>query len=254
MDFKRVSRIPIKYSDIVNGFVKEVEAVLPRDTSYYNIVDLIKHLILLYFYSFIESQLLTEDEINQIFNLFKSNNKDIVNQSWKLIYESKEDGLEKDKFIKNVHDKQNIVFLAKLKRHTIIGGYTKHGWIKQASSGYGYVNVCYTADKDAFVFYVKSPENYESFICNVEQDEESICNALGYHQNGYGNFGYRWIFYVDASSKQFIVQSFSTRYEAYANYQSFSHGKDCLDGQDAFVTNVYQRPEFEFEVFQIQIE
>ena len=86
MDLKRVSRIPMKYIDIVNGFVKEAQTALPMNNSYFNIVDLIKHLILLYFYTFIESQLLTHDEIDKLSNLLTSNDKDIVNHAMKLIF------------------------------------------------------------------------------------------------------------------------------------------------------------------------
>ena len=79
----------------------------------------------------------------------------------------------------------------KISDGTIIGGYTKGGWKKSKGK-----ITDYTADKDAFVFYLQSPSNHKPFISNVKQDKESIQRALGYSVTSYGNFGYQWIFHI----------------------------------------------------------
>ena len=52
---------------------------------------------------------LSHDEIDELANLLKSNDKDIVNDEWKLIFQSKKDGIERGKFVESVHDKQHIL-------------------------------------------------------------------------------------------------------------------------------------------------
>ena len=127
LQLKRVDKIGQKYKNIVNGFVKQVQSELPSDNIYYNIVDLIKYMILLYYHAIFDSNLLTETEQDKLLDLFQKYNEEIVNNSWISIFDSAKDGFERDTFIDKVHDKQNILLLIKLKGDTIIGGYTKAG-------------------------------------------------------------------------------------------------------------------------------
>ena len=47
MDLKRVGIIPQKYKDLITEYTKRAQSLFTTKTSYYNIVDLIKHTILL---------------------------------------------------------------------------------------------------------------------------------------------------------------------------------------------------------------
>ena len=108
--FANLKKISQKYKDIINGFVKEVQCLLPDNNAYFNIVDLIKYLILLYYHKIIESKLLIDDEKDKLLNLLTENNKSIiVDYPWQLIFESQTDGKERQNFIDKVYDKPNIL-------------------------------------------------------------------------------------------------------------------------------------------------
>ena len=242
MDLKRVSRISQKYKDIVNGFAKEVECLFPDNNSYFNIVDLIKHLILLYYHTTFESKLLNDEEKDKLLNLLKQNNKSIADYSWKLVFESREDGKKTDIFIKKVYNRPNIILLIKLQGQTIIGGFTKTGWNKSIK------RYKWSADKNAFVFFLQSKDGHESFISNVKQNEEAVDHALGYYGNQYGMFGYCWIFYVTNES---LYQQWHHGDERYGNYEPFKHGQRYL-GQSS--GRSYNCDQWDIEAFQIQYQ
>ena len=111
MDLKRVSRIPAKYKTIVQGYVGQVQTVFPDQNSYFNIVDLIKHIILLYFYQGFESKILSDHEQEIFRNLFIENKKFMVNNDWKLIYRGSRDGFAQETCVLKVYDKPNIIIL-----------------------------------------------------------------------------------------------------------------------------------------------
>ena len=50
MDLKKITKINQKNKDTVFGFIRTVQALLPEDNQYYNIITSIQHLILLYFH------------------------------------------------------------------------------------------------------------------------------------------------------------------------------------------------------------
>ena len=63
MDSKQIKRVPQKGWDAVNGYVRLIQSMFPDDNAYYNIVELIRHIIIMYYYIFIESNLLSNEEI-----------------------------------------------------------------------------------------------------------------------------------------------------------------------------------------------
>lgn len=105
MDLKRVNRIGQKYKDITNGYLKIAQALFHVDNSYFNIVDLIKHIILLYYHHLFESKILSEEEQDKFITFLKTNNKHITNYEWELIYDSTKDGLKADTFVNKVYDR-----------------------------------------------------------------------------------------------------------------------------------------------------
>ena len=104
-DFKRIVKINQKYKDIVNGYIKRVQAVFPSHIQY-NISDHICHLILLFYYKIFRTNILSDTEQEQFLDLLRDNNKSIVDYPWKLIYDSTKDGLKSDTFVNKVYDHQ----------------------------------------------------------------------------------------------------------------------------------------------------
>ena len=252
MDLKRVDRIHQKYKDIVNHFIKDVETLLPRNNTYYTIPDLINHMILLYYHMIFESNLLDYEDREKLLNLLNNNDKEIVNYSWKLIFDSAKDGFGEESILNKMNCKQNIFLLIKLKGDIIIGGYTRTGW--NASTTKPRTATGARSDKDAFVFYLKSPRNYQPFISNVRQDEKSSFKALGYGNSSYyGLFGDKWIFYfsVQLMDMNALGLQYHHGSEEDGNYEEFSHGQNFLSGEDVYW---YTTDEFDMEVFQIEIE
>ena len=93
MDLKRVNKISEKYKDVVNGYTHRVQCLFPKDNAYYNIVDVIKHIILLYYFSFslFESDLLFGQEQDEFFSFLSKNGKNITQYPWKLLCKSSKD-------------------------------------------------------------------------------------------------------------------------------------------------------------------
>ena len=246
-DLKKVNRIGQKSKDIVFGYVRKIQLSFPSDNTYFNIVDLVIHLILLYFYHVFNSELLTEEEQDNFLSFLAANDKIIVEYPWKLIYKACKNELSHKTFSEHVHGHKNVLLLIKYKYENdlngecIIGGYTKTGWNKNGVvSGRSYD---YNCDKDAFVFCFKSSKGYKACISNIKQDKESILDATGNHYNLYGGFGHDYIFYFSNQSLQLQSNGISNSYE------QFEHGQRVLDGSNGYqITNNVQ-----IEVFQIEI-
>ena len=181
MDSKRVNRIPQRYKTIVNGYVKD---------TYYNIADLIKHMILLYFVNTMESKILSNDEHDQFRNLLIENQKFIVDNECKLIYRQSEEIVNGAHFRQKVFGKSNVLILIESENGNVIGGYTKTGWDKDFV-GYGH-----STDKNAFIFQIRSSKGYKPFISNIKQSDDSMTKAIGYGFNQWVQFGYTWIFSI----------------------------------------------------------
>ena len=137
-------------------------------------------------------------------------------------------------FRDKVQGKPNILLLIRLKGECIIGGYTKIGWIERENS-----------DKDAFLYFLKSPHNHESFISNIEQDKEE--DAVGYNLFCFFGFGRQsWTLYFDEDrlTMQRILET--------PNYEDFpsAHGQ-ILAGSEEYRKVGYDQ--VELEVFQIEM-
>lgn len=250
MDLKKVNKISQRYKDLVNRFVGEVQDLLPDTNSYFNIVDSIKHVILLYYHTNFESRLLNEVEVEKLLRLLSENNKSITNHDWKLIFESKVDGKDKDNFVDTVYGKEDVLMLIKIKGDIIIGGYTKTGWDEYINTLSKY-NPKWSADKDAFVFYIQSPEKYEPFIAHVKKDHDSIKHAIGYYGNAYGVFGHtsNCVFYVNENLQLLEGSQIEDGYDGWTNYMKYGHGQAHLTADDS---GFFNQHEYDFEVFQVE--
>ena len=243
LDLKGVNKISQKYKDIVNGFIKKVQSSLPSDNTYFNVVDAIKHLILLYYFSLFESDILFGQEQDKFLSLLQENNKIIAKHPWKLLYQSNKDGeINKGKFVKIVHGKMNILSLIRLNEDCIIGGYTKVGWATTTPSlvcGYNYYS-----DGDAFLFYFKSNNNdHQPFISNITDSRKKY--ALSDHptdpQDLYGAFGQGYLLYFQDTELGLQGQD--------GTYRSIGFFEDeiRLDGKRGYSMCT----KFELEIFQV---
>ena len=228
MDLRKVHKIPQKYKYLVNGYVKEVQCLLPDDNSYFNLVDLIHHLILLYFYQALDSIILTNDEQGKFRNMLIQNNKSFIDNQWQLIYRMTQQPMNKETFFNKVYGRSDILLLIESECKNVFGGYTKTGWIKDFV-GYGH-----SADKDAFVFQIRSAQGYEPFISNIKMNERAdfnIKHALGYGFGSFAQFGNSWIFQMWFKEENGHT-SCKTFHSNPDNYEQFQYSKQMLGGKD----------------------
>ena len=108
----------------------------------------------------------------------------------------------------------------------VFGGYTKTGWWKNVFAKQ--FDEDWRGDKDAFLFFIKSPHCSIPFISNIKQDEKSISKALGYSTDTFGNFGKRWAFYI--KDQRFYQQDNGRN----NNYELFGHKKEYITGSDYY--------------------
>ena len=219
---RRIEHINQKCKDTVSGYIKKSQLMFPKDNPYYNIVDLIQHFILLYFYQKFESNILTDDEQDIFTNLWIDNDKQFIDNDWKLIYRGSRDGFDRESAVNKIYDNQNVILLIDTENGNAFGGYTKTGWNSRIKS------YKHTPDRDAFVFQIRSSNGYKPFISNVEKDEDSIRYSLG-HNNGslWGLFGLTWIFGIRYDAKKEKTTVFN---EDTDNYEQFEHSRPFLGG------------------------
>ena len=240
MDLKRVNRISQKHKDIVFGYIKQVQSLLPPDNAFFNIVSLIQHLILLYYSLTFASKILNEDEREKFLNLLQANDKIIVDYPWKLIFDSEEDGLGFDSFTSKVHGHRNVLLLIELNGECVIGGYTKIGWTK------GINTFTWKEDNDAFVYYLKSPKNYKPFISSIDVNAGYSSKVIGHYPpswKSYACIGYTFLFYIQ-----------ECKFHQQANYsrnaiETFKHGESLLTASHDYNGTEY----IVIEVFQIEM-
>ena len=182
-----------------------------------------------------ESNILNLAEQADFLDLLRENDKSIVDHPWKLLFESRHDNLTRLTFINKVWDHSNVLILIQLKDDCIIGGFTKIGWQKS-----NMFTSDYEEDKDAFLFYFKSPDKHEPFICNIES--RKIEKAIGYDSDdrtAIACFGSPFAFYIEDGL--FVCQYCGT-------YGDYPHGSNYLAGDSSYSgTNPI------VEVFEIQM-
>ena len=190
-DFQRVKACNQRDKDIVYGYIRKVQSILPHEqNSYFIIVQLIQNLILLYFHNKIDSKLLTHDEQSKLFKLFEDNAKDkfmklLRNKSLKLIFKSSGKDMNAKNCIEKVYDRKDILILIHSENDNICGGYTSVGWSKELQNGAG---DRYVPDKDAFIFNIRSSNGYEPKL-SYSQDWAQKALRHYTNDNAYLMFG-----------------------------------------------------------------
>ena len=251
----KLQNIRQKDKDIVSGFAKQAQLLFPDENAYYNIVELIQILIVVYYSATFDTEILNDDTEQEKFTSFLSENKKITpDSSFKLLYRSLRDGLNKKSFVERVYQKRNILLVIKVKdkdNECIIGGYTKTGWDNDEpahkSSTYQYYS-----DKDAFVYCFKSANNeHPPFISNIRQTDDdfishAICDTCDdlVSDPAFGAFGHSWIFWFTENGIYLKSHGGGGRY---SNYEQFASGSSTkLHGGNS--ANLIQ-----LEVFQIEM-
>ena len=140
IEFQKVKACNQRDKDIVYGYIKMVQSILPHEqNSYFIIVQLIQNLILLYFHQRMDTKLLTDKQQHKLFQLFEDNAKDefiqlLTNKSLKLIFKSSGEKMNAQKCIDKVYDKKDILVLVHSLNNNIFGGYTSVGWSKESQN------------------------------------------------------------------------------------------------------------------------
>ena len=235
MDLKRVNKINQRYKDIVIGYIKQVQILLPQNNAYYNIGHLINHIILLYYYHVFDSEILSDEDQFELLDLLKKNNKEIANFTPKLLYRSTRDGINRSDFVPKVHGIPNVIVFIHLHKECIIGGFTKCGWDKELNE------YDWRPDKDAFVFHLKSPKKLKPWISNIKQDSKSINHALGHDNISYACFGSTWIFDVMAG------EYYQQKNHKQNSFEQFPDGHGYLSADSKYDID----SEIQIEAFQM---
>ena len=128
--------------------------------------------------------ILNDNEINTLICLINETNKNIGNE-FELIYRGSRDGWYASDFHKNCDNKGKTLSIIHTDSNNVFGGYTSIPWTNgtdpnityDTSSFYNYVKDC-----DAFLFLIRSKNNYKSEIFSVknanyavEHSEKNMC-------------------------------------------------------------------------------
>ena len=185
MDLRKVKKIRQRDKDIVYGYIKIAQLLFrdAPDNPYYIINQLIQDLCLLYFHLFIESKILSDNEIDSFMKLLRDNDKpEFDHYEYKLIYRSSRDGLGKLICENKVYGKKNILMIVESEGNNVCGGYTLTGWETGKK-----LNYSTTKDSKAFLYNIRSSKGYKPCISNVKDD--CIDSALAYYDLCYCSFG-----------------------------------------------------------------
>eukprot|EP01084_Bolivina_argentea_P024508 45671_1 len=233
VELHKVARIGQKYKDIVFGYVRKAELLLPSGNPYFNVVDLVKHLCLLYYYCMIESSILTDEQSSDFLELLEKNNKYLGTHEWKLIYRGTMQNTQKYKCVKQVYDKPNLMCIFLGMRGDICGGYTSNGWSmsKHNEINRGHSNY-YSKDSKAFVFSIKSKNVYKPLILDIKPEETH--RALRYSERQYCVFGSGFTLFLETN---YIYCNNTTNFESFPNIYHLLGGQH---GEKVKMVEIFQ--------------
>eukprot|EP01084_Bolivina_argentea_P064976 118444_1 len=192
VSFDRIKTIKQSYKDIVFGYIRKCQDLLPQHVLYYQIPQPIQSTILLFYYSMLDSSILTDNECDILFSLFEKHNKfkELGYFEYELIYSSKRDGIGEIAFKKKSHNKKSILCFIESTEGNVFGGYTKRGWWNDENYG--------QQDDNAFIFSIRSNKNNPPAIfSSVKSSSAAIWNQDNY----YCVFGGDCAFYVKQDGK-----------------------------------------------------
>ena len=94
MSLSEKQSYPQTHTDVIQGYIRNVETLFPSDNPYYHIIENIKQKILEYYFERFQSNLLDSNESNKFSNLLIKHNKTIGNYPWKLLLSGKTDKVD----------------------------------------------------------------------------------------------------------------------------------------------------------------
>ena len=190
LPFDKVKRIRQKEKDIVFGYLRKFQAMVHMKEGIVcsNIPKSIQYSILLFFYSDIESKILTDAETDDLLFLFEEQHKfkELKNYSFHLLYASYRDGIGEKIFKKICHDQQHLLCLIHAKEGNVFGGYTSKGWrgihVGQAQD-----------DEKAFLFLIRSKKGHDPKLFNNRGTDRELYNQRGFYCM-FGSYCAFWIY------------------------------------------------------------
>ena len=216
------------------GYTRECQCLLPSNETYYQIHKSIQYSILLFFYTSIESKILTDKEIDTLLSMFDEQNKFKeldVGYTYNVLYASYRDGIGETIFKEMCHDQPNLVCLISTKTGNVFGGYTSTGWRgKQSCKG--------QHDDKAFIFNIRSSKNYPPRIFNVTKPEWALWNQ----NNFYCMFGGTSIYFIYHNGEH--GETYDTKTKANRQYEKIP--------EDHYLTGSRKFPVENIEVFQLK--
>ena len=185
-DLKDVAYISQRHKDIVYGFIKDVFKSFPSDNSYYTPDGLISSICLLYYFTRINSKILTVKESSAFINLLEKESKfnNLGNYKWNLIYRLSDDGFSFNIFREKCHELKNIVAIIHSDTNNVFGGYLSVGWQKYEDY------FAYQKDPNAFLFLIRSSKDYPMELFNVKEKEDCYISCV--HDEEVCIFGGGW--------------------------------------------------------------
>ena len=180
--FNRITKSRQRDRDIVSGYIKKVQKLLPTDNSFHVIVQLIQDLCLLYFSIVIDTKILTDSEQSKLIEMVNDHttNKFMINE-WRLLYRATRDGFEQENFYQKCDEKNNTICIIQTTNDNIFGGYTS---LKLSKSQSQFFN--HETDPFAFVYLIRSNKGDNPRIFPVQNNGKL---AIQHYMHGYLSFG-----------------------------------------------------------------
>lgn len=104
-----------------------------------------------------------------------------INQRWRLLYRSSENGFSADSFHSKVDGEHNTLIIIKSSNMNIFGGFTKQDW--------SHVDEGYKTDPDAFIFSLINEDN-NPIVMKCTEPQYAILSRNGYGPV-FGNGNYK---------------------------------------------------------------
>ena len=132
VQFDRAKKISAKFKHIVFGFTRNCQKLLPKDSTYFHIHESIQLIILLFFYHQIESNILTDNECDDLSMKFEKRNNSTF--EYDLVYSIQRDERKGELVSSHYQLLPNLLCIIETDDGNVFGGYTSTGWGKYDSS------------------------------------------------------------------------------------------------------------------------
>ena len=149
---------------LVDGYIREIEQSLNETII---ATEINKICFQFYFLQFIlDSIILTKDEKLKLFELFIDHKLDnMVN--WKLLFRASDDSFDETVCHNKCENNSNILWIIHSETDNVFGAFTKQKWITTVSYNW-------KEDNDAFLYLLRSTQNYPSQSFEVKKALEAV--------------------------------------------------------------------------------